>query len=133
MFCNFLDICGLKFYLLAKFAAKYFEKLVLHFQIRSYAPDLAKTISGLILSSSDLDFQGECFSLLGLQSQEVGTENVETCIKERIVSVIEMNDRKPHKTKEVAPFLFEDDRVQEVEFQENDYEENGYDFSPLDL
>lgn len=102
-------------------------------QIRSYAPDLAKTISGLILSSSDLDFQGECFSLLGLQSREVGTEDVENCIKEKIVSVIEMNDKKPQETKEVAPFLFEDDRVQEVEFQENDYQENELDFSPLDL
>ncbi|KAF1872803.1 hypothetical protein Lal_00015895 [Lupinus albus] len=85
-------------------------------QICSYAPDLAKTIAGLILSSSDLDFQGECFSLLGLQSQEVGTESVENCIKERIVSVIEMNDKKPHKTNEVEPFLFEDDRVHGVEF-----------------
>ncbi|OIW10571.1 hypothetical protein TanjilG_15943 [Lupinus angustifolius] len=92
-------------------------------QIRSYAPDLAKTIAGLILSSSDLDFQGECFSLLGLQSQEVGTENVENCIKERIVSVIETNDKKPHKTNEVEPFLFEDDRVHGVEFQENNYED----------
>ncbi|XP_061357002.1 type 2 DNA topoisomerase 6 subunit B-like [Gastrolobium bilobum] len=90
-------------------------------QIRSYAPDLAKTIAGLILSSSDLDFQGECFSLLGLQSQEVGTEIMENCIEDRIVSVIEMNDKKPHKSKEVAPFLFEDDRVQEMEFQENDF------------
>ncbi|KAK7252376.1 hypothetical protein RIF29_36276 [Crotalaria pallida] len=93
-------------------------------QIRSYAPDLAKTIAGLILSSDDSDFQGECFSLLGLQSQEVGTENVENCIKEKIVSVIEMNDKEPHKTKEVAPFLFVDDRVQDMEFQENNYEED---------
>ncbi|MED6169065.1 hypothetical protein PIB30_017817 [Stylosanthes scabra] len=91
-------------------------------QIRSYAPDLAKTIAGLILSSSDLDFQGECFSLLGLQSQVVGTENMENCIMERIVSVIEMNDKKPHKTI-VAPSLFEDDRSQELEFEVNDMEE----------
>ncbi|CAL0311899.1 unnamed protein product [Lupinus luteus] len=91
-------------------------------QIRSYAPDLAKTLAGLILSSSDLNFQGECFSLLGLQSQEVGTENVENCIKERIVSIIEMNDKKQHKTNEVEPFLFEDDRVHGVELQENNKE-----------
>ncbi|XP_027362820.1 type 2 DNA topoisomerase 6 subunit B-like [Abrus precatorius] len=95
-------------------------------QIRRYAPDLAKTIAGLILSSSDLDFQGECFSLLGLESREVGTEVVQNCIEERIVSVIEMNDKKPHSSQEVAPFLFEEDPVQEIEFQEND-------FSPLDL
>ena len=117
---------------MASFAALYIKKLLFHLQIRSYAPDLAKTIAGLILSSSDLDFQGECFSLLGLQSQEVGTDIMENCIKERIVSVIEMNDKKPHKTQEAAPFLFEDDRVQEVEFQEND-NEGDYDFSPLDL
>ncbi|KAK7407252.1 hypothetical protein VNO78_08995 [Psophocarpus tetragonolobus] len=97
-------------------------------QIRSYAPDLAKTISGLILSSSDLDFQGECLSLLGLQSQEVGSESLENCIKERIVSVIAMNDTKPHNSQQMGPFLFEEleDPVQDLEFQEND-------FSPLDL
>ncbi|KAH1264350.1 Type 2 DNA topoisomerase 6 subunit B-like [Glycine max] len=89
-------------------------------EIRSYAPDLAKTIAGLILSSSDLDFQGECFSLLGLQSQEVGTEIVENCIEERIVSVIEMNDKKSYNSQEPAPFLFEEDPVEELEFQEND-------------
>lgn len=101
-----------------------FKKWFFHFQIRSYAPDLAKTIAGLILSSSDLDFQGECFSLLGLQSQEVGTEIVENCIEERIVSVIEMNDKKSYNSQEPAPFLFEEDPVEELEFQEND-------FSPL--
>ncbi|ESW29438.1 hypothetical protein PHAVU_002G070600 [Phaseolus vulgaris] len=97
-------------------------------QIRGYAPDLAKTIAGLILSSSDLDFQGECFSLLGLQSQEVGTEIVESCIEERIVSVIEMNDKKPHNYQQVAPYLFEEleNPVQESELQEND-------FSPFDF
>ncbi|XP_052118015.1 type 2 DNA topoisomerase 6 subunit B-like isoform X2 [Arachis duranensis] len=98
-------------------------------QVRSYAPDLAKTIAGLILSSSDLNFQEECFSLLGLQSQVVGTENMENCIRERIVSVIEMNDKKPHKNK-VAPSLFVDDRAQELEFEENDMEEGEDD---LDL
>lgn len=103
----------------------YFKYLVF-LQIRSYAPDLAKTIAGLISSSTDLDFQGECFSLLGLQSREVGAEIMENCIKERIVSVIEINDRKAHKSNEVAPFLFEDDNVQEVAFQE-------VHSSPLDL
>lgn len=53
---------------------------------------------------------------------------MENSIKEKIVSVIEMNDKKPHKYKEIAPFLFEeeDDQSQEVEFQEND-------FNPLDI
>ncbi|PNY05669.1 hypothetical protein L195_g002124 [Trifolium pratense] len=98
-------------------------------QIRNHAPDLAQTIAGLIMSSSDLDFQRECFSLLGLQSQDVGTEIMENSIKEKIVSVIEMNDKESDKSKEIAPFLFEEeDHIQEleVEFQESDY-------SPLDL
>lgn len=93
-------------------------------QIRNYAPDLAQTITGLILSSSDLDFQRECFSLLGLQSQDVGTEIMENSIKEKIVSVIETNDKDPDKSKEIAPFLFEeDDHIHEleVEFQESDF------------
>ncbi|KAK2428281.1 hypothetical protein P8452_42344 [Trifolium repens] len=98
-------------------------------QIRNHAPDLAQTIAGLILSSSDLDFQRECFSLLGLQSQDVGTEIMENSIKKKIVSVIEMNDKESDKSKEIAPFLFEEKaHIQEleVEFQESDY-------SPLDL
>ncbi|XP_062110330.1 type 2 DNA topoisomerase 6 subunit B-like [Humulus lupulus] len=78
-------------------------------KIRSYAPDLAKTIAGLILSSEDTDFQTECFSLLGLESQGVGGETVEACINEKIISVIETNDKKPQRSKDVAPFLFEDD------------------------
>ncbi|KAG5050725.1 hypothetical protein JHK87_002923 [Glycine soja] len=82
-----------------------------------------ETIAG-ILSSCDLDFQGECISLLGLQSQGVGTEIVENCIEERIVSVVEMDNKKPHNSQEPAPFLFEEDPVEELEFQEND-------FSPL--
>jgi hypothetical protein len=103
--------------------------MVFYFQIRNHAPDLAQTIAGLILSSSDLDFQRECFSLLGLQSQDVGTEIMENSIKKKIVSVIEMNDKESDKSKEIAPFLFEEeDHIQEleVEFQESDY-------SPLDL
>ncbi|KAL0004236.1 hypothetical protein SO802_011797 [Lithocarpus litseifolius] len=103
-------------------------------KIRSCAPDLAKTIAGLILSSKDLSFQGECFSLLGLQSEGVGGEIVEDCIKEKIISVIEMNDRKSNQKSELAPFLFENDSLQVLEFQEEEYEE-GDDgpFSPLDI
>nr|XP_023884228.1 type 2 DNA topoisomerase 6 subunit B-like isoform X2 [Quercus suber] len=103
-------------------------------KIRSCAPALAKTIAGLILSSKDSSFQGECFSLLGLQSEGVGGEIVEDCIKEKIISVIEMNDRKSNQKSELAPFLFENDSLQVLEFQEEEYEE-GDDgpFSPLDI
>ncbi|KDO82395.1 hypothetical protein CISIN_1g0411022mg, partial [Citrus sinensis] len=46
-------------------------------KICSYAPDLARTIAGLILSSNDSEFQEECFSILGLQSQNIRNEIVE--------------------------------------------------------
>lgn len=105
------------------------KTIAFHSQICSYAPDLAKMIAGLILSSNDSDFQEECVSLLGLQSQGVDGETVETCIKEKLISVIEMNDRNPHRSKEVAPFLFEDDHFQEPD---NEYE-GEYAFSSLDL
>lgn len=106
----------------------------LHSQICSYAPDLAKTIAGLILSSNDSDFKRECFSLLGLQCQGVGGGFVEECIKEKIISVIEMNDRKSHqRSEDVAHFLFKDECLQELEFQEDEYEEGEDAFSPLDI
>lgn len=72
-----------------------------------------------------MEFQGECLSLLGLQSNGVGAEIVENRIKERIISVIEMNDKKDKNTQEAAPFLFDDKRLLEEEFQEND-EEGDY-------
>lgn len=91
-------------------------------------------MAGLILSSNDSGYQEKCFSLLGLQFQGVGGEIVEDCIKEKIVSVIEMNDRKSRqRSEEVAPFLFRDDCLQELEFQEEEYEEGEDAFSPLDI
>ncbi|KAK2977504.1 hypothetical protein RJ640_016132 [Escallonia rubra] len=92
-------------------------------KICSYAPDLAKTISGLILSSNDSNFQGECISLLGLQGQNFEKETVENCVKEKIISVIELNDRKPQRSREAAPPLFEDGYFQEPEFLYEDFEE----------
>ncbi|XP_052488767.1 type 2 DNA topoisomerase 6 subunit B-like isoform X2 [Gossypium raimondii] len=85
-------------------------------KICSYAPDLASSIAGIILSSNDLKFRSKCSSLLELsQSQEIGKQTVEDRIKEKIISVIETNDRKPEKIKEAAPFLFEDDRPQDLD------------------
>lgn len=55
-----------------------------------------------------MDFQAECFSLLGLQSLEIKEGIVEDCIKEKIIKVIDGNDKKPQKAREAAPFLFED-------------------------
>ena len=100
-------------------------------QICIYAPELASTIAGIILSSNEPDFQSECISLLGLlQSQEIGGETIEDCIKEKIISVIETNDRKPEKSKKAAPFLFEDDCPQNLYFEE--YEEGEDVFSSPD-
>jgi hypothetical protein len=88
-------------------------------------------MAGLILSSNDTDFQEECFSLFGLQFQGVGGEIVEDCIKEKIISVIEMNDRKSHqRSEEVAPFLFRDDCLQELL---EEYEDGEDAISPLDI
>ncbi|KAI9168983.1 hypothetical protein LWI28_004934 [Acer negundo] len=99
-----------------------------------YAPDLARSITGLILSSNDSEFQGECLTLLGLQSQHIDGETVEGCINEKIVSVIEMNDRKPRKSREVAaPFLFEDDGLQELNLQDEEYDTGEHLFNSLDL
>ncbi|XP_043805595.1 type 2 DNA topoisomerase 6 subunit B-like isoform X2 [Manihot esculenta] len=104
-------------------------------KIRSYAPDLARSIAGLILSSNDSDFQEECFTLLGLQYREIGGETVEESIKEKIISVIDMNDRKSQTSKEVemapAPLLFEDDRCWNSIFQDEECEGEN-EFSLLD-
>ncbi|KAF9673452.1 hypothetical protein SADUNF_Sadunf10G0025900 [Salix dunnii] len=101
-------------------------------KICSHAPDLARSIAGLILSSNDPDFQGECFSLLGLHSREIGANVVEDCIQEKIVSVIEMNDRKSRQRNVVAPSLFEDDCDQDSNYQDKEYEEGEDEFSYLD-
>ncbi|CAI9092933.1 OLC1v1028301C1 [Oldenlandia corymbosa var. corymbosa] len=91
-------------------------------KIQNYAPDLAKTMAGLILSSFDLDFQEECFSILGLQTQDVERSEVENCIKEKISSVVGLNDRKPQKSREPATFLFSDD-CSVSEYLDEEYEE----------
>ncbi|KAK4791816.1 hypothetical protein SAY86_032229 [Trapa natans] len=94
-------------------------------KIRSYAPDLAKTLAGLILSSNDMEFQEECLSLLGLRSQEVGDGKVEECIKDKIISVIELNDRKPQGCKDAAPFLFKYGDSLELDSEEDHDEVEG--------
>lgn len=103
-------------------------------KICSYAPDLARTIAGLILSSNDSEFQEECFSILGLQSQNIRNEIVEDSIQQKIISVIQMNDGKPLRSKEAASsFLFEDERLQEPNIQEEEYDAGEHVFSSLDF
>ncbi|XP_055829297.1 type 2 DNA topoisomerase 6 subunit B-like [Solanum dulcamara] len=98
-----------------------------------YAPDLAKTLSRLIFSSNDLNFQEECCSLLGVQSQEVNTDNVGNCIREKIISVIGLNDRNSQKHKEAPTFLFEDDCFQKEDFMDEEYQECEEAYNSLDL
>ncbi|KAK6150900.1 hypothetical protein DH2020_015832 [Rehmannia glutinosa] len=93
-------------------------------KICRYAPDLAKTISGLITSSHDLKFQRECLSLLGLEPQENEKNVIENCIKHKIISVIATKDRNSWGTKE-ATALFVDDAHQESYGPDEDYEEGG--------
>ncbi|CAK7332667.1 unnamed protein product [Dovyalis caffra] len=101
-------------------------------KICSHAPGLARSLASLILSSNDPDFQGECFSLLGLQSREIRGDTVEDCIQAKIISVIEMNDRKSGQRKTVVPFLFEDDCHQDSNYQDKEYEEGEDEFSYWD-
>lgn len=97
-------------------------------KIHNHAPDLARSIAGLILSSDDSDFQGECFSLLGMQMGKFEGESIEKCIKDKIMSAIDMNDRKPPslRCRATAPFLFGDDHLQEPEYMD-EYEEGEED------
>ncbi|KAK6125520.1 hypothetical protein DH2020_040754 [Rehmannia glutinosa] len=97
-----------------------------------YAPDLAKTISGLITSSHDLKFQRECLSLLGLGPQENEKNVIENCIKHKIISVIATKDRNSWGTKE-ATALFVDDAHQESYGSDEDYEEGEEALSYMDL
>uniref|UniRef100_A0A804LAT9 Uncharacterized protein n=1 Tax=Musa acuminata subsp. malaccensis TaxID=214687 RepID=A0A804LAT9_MUSAM len=80
-------------------------------KICNHIPDLSRTIAGLILSSNDPEFHSECASLLGLQSNDACTEEtVDSCIREKIIRIIEMNDGKKKKKKierGSAPCLFE--------------------------
>lgn len=78
-----------------------------------------------------MGFHGECLSLLGLQ-MGVGAEVVEACVKDKINAVIELNDRKPERCKETVPFLFEDDRLQEMDFKE-ECEEGEDSYDSLDI
>lgn len=97
-------------------------------QISRFAPDLAKAIAGLVLNSNDIDFKEECLAILGLQPQQDG-EIVEENIKNKIISAIEANDRRPQGTKEIAPLLFEDS-PHELQFVDDECDEDGID--PMD-
>ncbi|KAH6769488.1 hypothetical protein C2S51_014824 [Perilla frutescens var. frutescens] len=101
-------------------------------KICSYAPDLAKTISGLIMSSHDSNFKLECFSLLGLlPSPENEKDAVENHIKDKIISVVATNDMSNWEMKE-TPALFEDGAHEEVHGPDDEYEGEGDAFEYVD-
>ncbi|CAN8244963.1 unnamed protein product [Cochlearia groenlandica] len=95
-------------------------------KICTYVPDLARSIVGLIFSSTDLDFQGDCLSVLGFQPQEAEREAVEEYIQRKIVTVIGTNERKPQKDKEAAPFLFFQDESETSYFEDEEIEGEYY-------
>ncbi|PIN07092.1 hypothetical protein CDL12_20354 [Handroanthus impetiginosus] len=100
-------------------------------KICRYAPDLAKTISGLILSSHDVNFQGECLSLLGLQSQE--KDVLENRIKDQIISAVARDDRNPGTSRE-ASYLFVDGDVHQTHYgpdEEHHEGEEAFDYCDL--
>ncbi|XP_072982689.1 type 2 DNA topoisomerase 6 subunit B-like isoform X2 [Typha latifolia] len=102
-------------------------------KIRENAPELSRAIAGLILSSNDSEFQDECAALLGLPSVNSGTEGlIESCIHEKIVGIIELNDKKPKEDRNSAPCLFECENLYEEDapFEEGEgaEEDNMLDF-----
>ncbi|GKD21265.1 type 2 DNA topoisomerase 6 subunit B-like protein isoform X3, partial [Tanacetum coccineum] len=100
-------------------------------KIRSYAPDLAKTIAGLISTSNDSKFRGECASLLGLHSHDA--KSIEDSLTQRLISVIDRNDREPQRMREAAPLLFQDDCFDEPEYVDEEFEDCEVSFSAFDL
>ena len=55
--------------------------------------------------------------------------SLEKCIQDKIISAIDMNDRKPpsSRCRPAAPFLFGDDHVQESEYMCDEYDEGEED------
>lgn len=65
------------------------------------------------MSSLDMNFKRECFSLLGLPP-EYEKDMIEKCIKDKIISVVATNDCGIRGTKK-APALFEQGPEEEYE------------------
>ncbi|XP_066378670.1 type 2 DNA topoisomerase 6 subunit B-like isoform X1 [Miscanthus floridulus] len=80
-------------------------------RVREFVPDLAESIAGLILSSTDEEFQDECIVLLGLGSeQDISEGAVQSSISEKMIRIIEMNDTKENAEDNV-PYLFECEKL----------------------
>ncbi|KAG1342794.1 putative Type 2 DNA topoisomerase 6 subunit B-like [Cocos nucifera] len=103
-------------------------------KIRKHAAELSRTIAKLITSSNDLDFQRECATLLGLHQFDAGTEGeVESCIREKIIGIIETNDRKPKAERAAAPSLFKSECLSEEVCVDEENEDAKEDVGILDF
>ena len=76
-------------------------------------------------------FRGECASLLGLHSHDA--KLIEDSLKQRLISVIDRNDREPQRMREAAPLLFQDDCFDEPEYVDEEFEDCEVSFSAFDL
>ncbi|KAF8772117.1 hypothetical protein HU200_006112 [Digitaria exilis] len=93
-------------------------------RVLEYVPDLAESIAGLILSSTDKEFQDECITLLGLGSdQDISEGLVQSSMCEKMVSIIELNDTKEN-VEDNAPYLFECERLDEDSQLDEDWDED---------
>lgn len=100
-------------------------------QIREYAPELSRSIAGLIMSSNDSEFRGECAALLGLPAGNSNNaeEMIESCICDKIIKIIGLNDKKqPKEDRDNAPCLFECENSSELEEDECFGEDQMLDF-----
>lgn len=89
-------------------------------KMKAHAPELSRSISGLIMSSNDMAFKEECVSILGLPPTDLHQEILDHWIKQRILDIIEMTDRNPNK---IVQNTYEEPWNREQE-EEDDNEEN---------
>jgi len=89
-------------------------------KMKTYAPELARSISGLIMSSNDMAFKEECASILGLSPTDLHQEILDSWINKKILDIIEMTDRDPNK---IVQNTYEEPWNREQE-EEDDNEDN---------
>ncbi|KAI0522383.1 hypothetical protein KFK09_004762 [Dendrobium nobile] len=95
-------------------------------KIQKYAPDLSRSIASLIVSANDQEFQRECASLLGLDSEDSNHETLELCIQEKLMKIICVNDMKKG-ARDLAPNLFESEPLYDDDCLEDDGDDDDDD------
>ncbi|GLJ35819.1 hypothetical protein SUGI_0719190 [Cryptomeria japonica] len=66
-------------------------------KMKTYAPDLSRSIFGLIMSSNDMNFKEECTHIVGVSLEDLCQETLLSCINKKILDVINITDRNPTK------------------------------------